>query len=114
MTRLTSGISSSPYLASQVLRQLASDYEESYPRAAEVVRSAFYVDDCLTGAETVEEAVELRQELNQLLSKACMTLRKWRSNSSAMLDTIPSSLRETSSLSIALTPTQCGKALGLR
>ena len=83
MTRFTFGISSSPFLTSQVLRQLASDYEESYPRAAEVIRSAFYVDDCLTGSDTVEEAVELRQELNQLLSKACITLRKWRSNSSA-------------------------------
>ena len=63
MTRLTFGVTSSPFLASKVLRQVADDYEESYPRAAAVVRSNFYVDDCLTGANTLEDATSLRSEL---------------------------------------------------
>ncbi len=31
MTRLTFGVTSSPFLATQVLRQLASDYEQEFP-----------------------------------------------------------------------------------
>ena len=72
------------------------------------------MDDCLTGANSVQEACSLRQELNQLLNKAHMTLRKWRTNSSELLATIPEELRETSNLDISLSPTEHGKALGLR
>ena len=73
MTRLTFGITTSPYLASQVLRQLASDYKDDFPRAADLIHKAFYVDDCLTGADSLQEAVAIRAELNDLLDKAKMT-----------------------------------------
>ena len=114
MKRLTFGITASPYLASQVLRQLALDHREDFPRAANLIYKAFYVDDYFTGANSVQEACSLRQELNQLLDKAQMMLRKWRTNSSELLATIPEELRETSNLDITLSPTEHGKALGLR
>lgn len=113
MTRLTFGVKSSPYLATQVLRQLARDYREEFPRAASIVESCFYVDDCLTGAETIEDAVAIREELNALFSKACMKLRKWRSNFIELLQTIPEELQETSDLSIATSLGDYNKALGL-
>ena len=59
MRRLTFGISVSPYLATQVLQQVASDHSELYPEAARIVKSSFYVDDCLTGASTPEQAIHL-------------------------------------------------------
>ena len=37
----------------------------------------------------MEEAVHIREELSALLAKACMSLRKWRSNSTDLLQTIP-------------------------
>ncbi len=37
MTRVTFGVTSSPFLATQVLRQLAHDYQEQYPKAAYIV-----------------------------------------------------------------------------
>ena len=114
MKRLTFGITASLYLASQVLRQLALDHREDFPRTANLIYKAFYMDDCLTGANSVQEACSLCQELNQLLDKAQMTLRKLRTNSSELLATIPEELRETSNLDIALSPTEHGKALGLR
>ena len=73
MKRLTFGVSSSPFLATKVLHQAAADHKEE---AAEVINNHFYVDDCLTGTATLEEAKELQVELNQLLSKAGMMLRK--------------------------------------
>ena len=72
--------------------QVATDYEQNFP---EVILSSFYVDDCLAGTETGEEAVNLRQQLNEFLSQAKFTLRKWRLSSAAILDTISKSLRET-------------------
>lgn len=41
MIRLTFGVTSSPFLASKVLREVADDYKESHPRAAAVVRDDF-------------------------------------------------------------------------
>ena len=67
MKRLTFA---SAYLASQVLRQLVSDYSDEFPTAAALIEQAFYIDDCLTGADTLQEACHIREELNQLLDKA--------------------------------------------
>ena len=50
MKRLTFGVKLSPFLATQVLRQMALDHKADYPRAAEIVNTQFYVDDCLTGS----------------------------------------------------------------
>ena len=44
------------------------------------------MDDCLTGADTLEEADKLRQDLNSLLYHGCFTLRKWRSSSAELLE----------------------------
>ena len=111
MTRVTFGVTSSPFLATQVLRQVATDYQHEFPEASKVILSSFYVDDCLAGTETVEEAVNLRQQLNELLSRAKFTLRKWRSSSAAVLDTIPKSLRESETTQSL--PSGQHKALGI-
>jgi len=88
MKRLTFGVKSSPYLATQVLLQIAQLNEKDYPLAANTLRSCFYVDDCLTGANTVSQAEQLRRQLCDLLASTGMTLMKWRSNSQLPLDTI--------------------------
>ena len=64
MARLTFGVTFSPLLASSVLRQVADDYKEEFPVAAEIVHSTFYVDDCLTGASSLSEALNITEELN--------------------------------------------------
>lgn len=113
MTRLTFGVSSSPYLATQVLLKMAQDYRLEHPLAARAVEESFYVDDCLIGASNLKEAQEIREDLNSLLNKPQMTLCKWRTNSVALLESIPEHLRETTDLEIATSPGRCPKALGL-
>jgi len=76
MTRLTFGVTSSPFLATQVLRQLALNYRGEFPRAAQIVGQLFYTDDCLAGADKVEQASNMRKELNALLAKGKMVLQK--------------------------------------
>ena len=113
MRRLTFGVSSSPFLATQVLKQTALDHQKDYPSAAHVVLNQFYVDDVLTGSPNMNEAVKLRTELNGLLAEAGMKLRKWRSSSTDVLDTIPEELKESSGLQIVAEPSYGSKTLGI-
>ena len=82
MARLTFG------LASQVLQQAALDHQADYPLATQVIQSMFYVDDCLTGADNLEQAKTLQKQLCSLLECAGMMLCKWRSNSAELLESI--------------------------
>jgi len=77
MKRLTFGVTSSPFLASRVLQKVAIDYSDPYLRASIVIKQDFYLDDCVSGADSLDEAVSLRIELNALLAEMKMTLRKW-------------------------------------
>jgi len=76
MTHATFGVKSSSFLATQVLNQLEDDYSSKYPEGAKMVKSNFYIDDCVTGAIDVEEACKIQQSLTNLLLQGKMTLRK--------------------------------------
>ena len=64
-------------------------------------------------ADTVEDAQALWESLNTLLSKAKMTLRKWRTSSADLLQTIPEELRESDQYQVITAPADCHKALGI-
>ncbi len=101
MNRLTFGVRCSSYLATQVIRHLAETHAESHPEASKAILNSFYVDDYLSGASTVEEAVHIRTQLCDLLNLAGMTLRKWRSSDESFKLTIPSQIVETENLLIS-------------
>ena len=92
---------------------MAIDYQQEFPEAAALITSSFYVDYCLTGAANLQEAIKLREDFNQLLGKAQMTLRKWRSNSTKLKATIPNNLLEKENVQLISTPAACHKALGV-
>ncbi|UYV79200.1 hypothetical protein LAZ67_17001487 [Cordylochernes scorpioides] len=77
---VTYGLSCAPYLAMRTLHQLARDKVSTFPVASKIVQTDFYVDDLLSGADTIEEATCHIREVNNLLSSAEFSLRKWRSN----------------------------------
>ncbi len=71
------------------------------------------MDDFLHGSSNLQEAQEVRQDINALLQRGQM-LRKWRTNSPELLATIPEDLRETEPLRIGTNfELGCPKALGL-
>ena len=96
MTRVTFGIASSPFAAVQSLQQTTHDFGDSYPIAKSHVMSSFYIDDCLAGSDSPQEAIELYSQLRQLLLKGGFDLRKWRSSSQDVIDAIDPSLLEPS------------------
>ncbi|XP_051166617.1 uncharacterized protein LOC127284933 [Leptopilina boulardi] len=85
LNTVTYGTSCAPYLALRVLKQLAEDERLTHPVAATVLEDDFYVDDVLTGCQTIKEAKILRDELIILLKKGGFTLRKWASNEPSLL-----------------------------
>ncbi|CAG7728139.1 unnamed protein product, partial [Allacma fusca] len=92
---VTYGTSAAPSQAVLVLQDIAERYKVSHPLASEALQRDFYMDDCMTGANTVEEALELQQQLLAVLKLCNFTLRKWSSSVPAILEAVPEDFRET-------------------
>ncbi|XP_065079455.1 uncharacterized protein LOC135702362 [Ochlerotatus camptorhynchus] len=94
LTTVTYGTACAPYLATRCLQQLSYDHSVSETDAAARIGKDFYVDDFLSGADTVEEATQLRSGVQSILASAGFELRKWSSNSSEVLSHIPDNLKD--------------------
>ena len=92
----------------------AADFAHKYPLAAKIAEDSFYVDDCLTGADSVDEGIEIHRQLHRLFSEAQFLRRKWNSSSPAILEVIPGELHDTqTSLTISDTEDVYTKTLGI-
>ncbi|XP_014361661.2 uncharacterized protein LOC106713372 [Papilio machaon] len=88
LLRLTFGTSCAPYLAVKSLQQLAKDEQTKYPLAALITLQDYYMDDLLTGCETTEQAMEIYEQMNNLMRAGGFELQKWCSNSEDLLEHI--------------------------
>nr|XP_012231254.1 PREDICTED: uncharacterized protein LOC105677297 [Linepithema humile] len=86
LTIVTYGTSSASYLATRCLVHLADQHSPQYPVGSARVKRDFYVDDLLTGADTLAEARSIRNEIIQLLRLGAFKLSKWASNCPELLD----------------------------
>lgn len=86
LTVVTFGMSSAPHCAVRAMQQCASDHKLIWPNGARAMIEDFFVDDCITGAGSVEAAENLRHEMQHVLSSGGFELAKWRSNSLEFLD----------------------------
>ncbi|XP_044249578.1 uncharacterized protein [Drosophila takahashii] len=89
------GTSCAPYLAIRVMQQLAEDEEHNYPLAANVLKRQMYVDDVLSGANSISDAKELQAQVRGMMRSGSFELRKWASNCPQLLEGIPLEHRET-------------------
>ncbi|UYV82438.1 hypothetical protein LAZ67_21002170, partial [Cordylochernes scorpioides] len=69
LATVTYGTTSAPYLAIKTLKTLAHDEQEQFPQASKAILTNFYVDDMLSGANSVEEAKDLIIKLNQIMRR---------------------------------------------
>ena len=95
MNRVTFGVSASPYAAVRTLQQTVEDFSTPESDVSWHIKNSFYVDDLLAGADTVNAAIKLQQDIRTTLLKAGFDIRKWRSSSAVVLDSIPQELQET-------------------
>ncbi|XP_072140825.1 uncharacterized protein [Dermacentor andersoni] len=80
MTRVPFGVTCSPFLLAATLSHHLKTVQEKFPRTAKILSDNLYVDDLVTGADSVEEAERIIKESQSILKAAGMNLRKWRSN----------------------------------
>ena len=86
MTRLTFGVLTSSFAANMSLKHNALDHAMEFLKAAHAVETASYVDDCLTGANSVEEAIIYTSNYYITLSRVHgFLLRKWNSSDQTVL-----------------------------
>ncbi|CAH2084595.1 unnamed protein product [Euphydryas editha] len=88
LLRLTFGTACAPYLAVKVLHRLAELEEKRYPLAAAITKQCYYMDDLMTGSDTVSEAIKIYEEMNELMRSGGFELQKWNSNNERFLERI--------------------------
>ncbi|XP_014209954.1 uncharacterized protein LOC106640425 [Copidosoma floridanum] len=79
---ITYGLTSAPFLALRVLKQLALDEQAKYPLGADILLNNSYMDDFYVGAYTEAQALAVQQELISILRAGSFSLSKWASNMS--------------------------------
>lgn len=89
LSTVTYGVACSPYQAIRILHQLETDEGANYPAAREILSSQTYVDDIITGENTVELVVKRQKQVQQLLLSGGFELKKWVSNCPEVLKNIP-------------------------
>lgn len=90
LNTVTYGTKPAAFLAIRAMHQLAADEETNFPLGAKIIRRDFYVDDLISGGDSVAEVVEIREQVAALLQKGGFPIRKWCSNVLGVLDGIPS------------------------
>ena len=79
------------------IKQNASDHANEYPLAAKVVHESFYVNDGLTGANTIEDTQTLQQQLQDLFVCGGFLLHKWNCSEPFVIEHLPPNLRDSPS-----------------
>ena len=109
LNTVTYGTASASFLATRCLLQLSNEFSDTFPKAARVIQRDFYMDDLLTGSDDQHDLKTLCNEVKLILDSACFPLRKWVSNSPAVI----SDLSSQSCQSNLLTLGDSSKTLGL-
>ncbi|XP_077270667.1 uncharacterized protein LOC143901909 [Temnothorax americanus] len=81
---VTYGTAAAAFVATNTIKHHAKQRTQQYPLGSLCVIRDFYVDDMLTGAETIEDALEIRDQTIQLLREASFELR-WISGNQALI-----------------------------
>lgn len=83
---VTYGTASAPFLAIRSLQELANDTANDGIRR--VILEDFYVDDLITGGDSLDTLQVIRDKLIQLLSEGGFKLNKFASNHPSLLENI--------------------------
>ena len=91
LNTVTQGTANAPFLAMRCLRQISLEARAEFSRAAEAMEDDFYMDDFLSGANLLQEAIELQEQVSTLSESGKFCLRKWRANDKRILQHIKDS-----------------------
>ncbi|CAK1600460.1 unnamed protein product [Parnassius mnemosyne] len=106
LNTVTYGTASAPYLATRCLKQIGMDCKDD--KISEIIIHDFYVDDLLTGGDSIQDALDIHNKVSSELATAGMNLRKWKSNEPRVILN-----NNNSSLELNIGSTEPCKTLGL-
>ncbi|KAF2895127.1 hypothetical protein ILUMI_11047 [Ignelater luminosus] len=87
---VTYGHTAAPYLAIRCLSELINQIEGNHPTIAEIIRDDIFVDNSLTGADSIKEAAYICENVSKVLKTVCFELQKWYSNKPGVLKNVGS------------------------
>jgi hypothetical protein len=79
LTTLTYGTKPASFIATRCLIELAVQNQNVNPLASSIIKRDFYMDDLLTGADTISELSTICEDVSTILQGG-FNLRKWTSN----------------------------------
>ncbi|XP_063915837.1 uncharacterized protein LOC135131904 isoform X2 [Zophobas morio] len=85
LNTVTYGTACAPFLAVRCLKELADENKVAYPHIYPVIIHDMYMDDVLTGGNTIADVLKLREDLIKVLSQGQFELRKWAANNLSLL-----------------------------
>jgi len=101
LSTVTYGLNCAPYLVLRAINQLIKDEGHKFPNAIPTLTKGRYVDDLFGGADSIEDAAVLAQEVNQFCMAGGFPLRKWASNHPLVIQSAASSnLDQSTSITI--------------
>lgn len=80
LNTVTYGTASASFLAIRALQEIGHIYSSKNPIISSIILHDFYVDDLLTGGQTIDEVNLIKTEISSILKQFGFPLRKWRSN----------------------------------
>ena len=87
-TRVTFGITSSPFLLGVTILKHLEQYELNRSELVEKIKDSLYVDDLTSGEVDVGSAFRLYQQAKAVMAEGSFNLRKWKSNSEELMKLI--------------------------
>lgn len=93
--RVPFGNKASPFLLNATIRHHLSRYQ-SESKVVKELSQNMYVDDWLSGGDSVEEVLDMMSEASKIMSDAGMKLTKWSSNSLQVAENIHLSFKDKS------------------
>ena len=79
-TRLVFGLTQSPFILEGTLKKHFQYYIKKYPTLIEAISEDMYIDDLVSGSNTIEEVEVIKQKSIELFRKGGFNLHKWHSN----------------------------------
>ncbi|VDI11886.1 Hypothetical predicted protein [Mytilus galloprovincialis] len=86
--RVPFGVISSPFLLAATIEHHVDMYNTPI---AEKIKNNIYVDNLISGCESVPEALKFYSDTKDIFKEAAMNLREWISNSSSINELLPAS-----------------------
>ena len=74
------GLTQSPFILEGTLKNHFENYQQVYAKIIEVIENDMYVDDLVTGGESLDEVKIIKEKSIELFKKGGFNLHKWNSN----------------------------------